>query len=188
MGSWIVVLVLVALAIIVPITMYNSLISYRNQVDNAFGSMDAMLKQRYDLIPNLVSSVQTYMQHERSLLTELTELRTRAVSGGLTPEEQARLDGQTTRALTALRVAVENYPDLKASQNFLQLQAALNEIEEKVGAARRNYNRVVTDYNTAIETLPRSLMAAQMRLHRKPVFEIAETERQTPDVKALFNA
>ena len=188
MGTWLAVLVVALVVVVMPIWMYNSLITNRNQVQNAFGSMDAMPKQRYDLIPNLVSAVQTYMQHERGLLNELTELRTRAASGSVSAEEHAELDNRTTRALSALRVAVENYPDLKASQNFLQLQAALNEIEEKVGAARRNYNRSVTDYNNAIETFPRSMMAASMRLQRKPVFEVAEAERQAPDVKALFRA
>ena len=186
MGVWI-ALAVGAVVVLLVIWKYNSIISHRNQVDNAFGSMDAMLKQRYDLIPNLVSTVQTYVQHERGVLEELTALRTRAASADLSAEEHADLDGKTTHALSALRVAVENYPDLKANRNFLQLQASLNEVEEKVGAARRNYNRAVTDYNTAIESFPGSLMAARMHLQRKPVFEIVETERHAPDVKAVFN-
>jgi len=188
MGTWITLLAIGAVVVLLAIRTYNSIISNRNQVQNAFGSMDAMLKQRYDLIPNLVSSVQAYVKHERSLLTELSELRTRATTDGLTPEEHAELDGRTTRALSALRVAVENYPDLKANQNFLQLQASLNDVEEKVGAARRNYNRAVTDYNTAIESFPGSLVAARMHLQRKPVFQIIEAERHAHDVTALFNA
>lgn len=181
--------VLAAIGVLIlgaPIVMYNILIGKKNSVENAFGSMDAMLKQRYDLIPNLVSSVQQYMQHERSLLTDITELRARAVSGRLSPEEQASVDNQMTRTLGGIMVAVENYPDLKANQNFLQLQGSLNETEEKIGASRRNYNRVVTEYNNAIEMFPMSIMAGFMRLQRKPVFEITEAERQTPDVNALF--
>ena len=170
-----------------PIAMYNGLVRRKNQVENAFGSLDAMLKQRYDLIPNLVSSVQQYMKHESETLTSLTELRTRAVSGTLSDTERAEVDGQMGRALSGVMVAVENYPDLKANTNFLQLQGSLNEVEEKIGAARRNYNRVVTDYNNGLEQFPSSIMASMMGYQRKAVFEATEAERASVDVKALFN-
>ena len=188
MDSLLLLVIVLFAPILIGVGLYNSLIDKRNRLDEALSSVDVMLKKRYDLVPNLVAAVERYMDHERDLLRVVTELRTRAMAGHLETAEGAELDRQMEAALGRLMVAVEAYPELKASQNFLQLQAALNEIEEKVGAARRNYNRSVTDYNNAIETFPRSMMAASMRLQRKPVFEVAEAERQAPDVKALFRA
>lgn len=177
----------VGIVLLIPIVMYNSLISKRNQVENAFGSMDAVLKQRYDLIPNLISSVQTYMTHEKDVLTNITELRSKAISSTASEEEKISLDGQMSKALSGLMISVENYPDLKANQNFLQLQGSLNETEEKISAARRNYNRSVTNFNNSVEMFPSNIMAGMMRLKRKQVFEIEESERAAPNVKNLFN-
>ncbi|MGB3057557.1 MAG: LemA family protein, partial [Candidatus Omnitrophota bacterium] len=107
-------LVIAIIAVLmVLVIIYNSLINKKNQVENVFGSVDAMLKKRYDLIPNLVSTVQTYMQHERGTLNELTELRAKAISGGLTPDEKVDLDNRLSKTLGGIMVAVENYPDLK---------------------------------------------------------------------------
>jgi len=169
------------------VILYNSLISKKNQVQNVFASIDALLKKRYDLIPNLVATVQKYMQHERGTLTEITELRAKAISGTLSDDEKVDLDNKLTKTLGGIMVAVENYPDLKANQNFLQLQASLNEVEEQISAARRAYNAAVTDYNNAVEMFPTNILASMMNYQRKKVFEIPDTERQNVDVKDLFN-
>ena len=110
-----VILIFIALIIVL---MYNSLVDKKNQVENAFGGMDVQLKKRYDLIPNLISSVKTYMKHESDTLTEITELRTKALSGGLSNDDKVNLDNKITSKLGGIMVAVENYPDLKASDNF----------------------------------------------------------------------
>ena len=177
---------LAVLAVLIIITLCNRLIKKKNQVQNIFGSLDAYLKKRYDLIPNLISAVQNYMVHERGVLSELTEMRTKALNPNLTESEKIDLQQKVTRALDGILVAVEAYPNLKASENFLQLQAALNEVEEQISAARRSYNAVVTDYNNAVETIPSNMIALLMRYKRKPVIEIPESERQNVNVKELF--
>ncbi len=184
------IMALIVLVVIVlfVVFMYNSLINRKNQVQNVFASVDAMLKKRYDMIPNLVSTVQTYMQHERGTLTEITEIRAKALSGTLSDDEKVDLDNKLSKALGGIMVAVENYPDLKANQNFLQLQGSLNEVEEQISAARRAYNAAVTDYNNAIEMFPTNVLASMMSYKRKNVFEITEAERQNVNVKDLFNA
>ncbi|MEC9221620.1 MAG: LemA family protein, partial [Bacteroidota bacterium] len=149
--------------------MYNGLVRKKNQVENVFASMDAMLKKRTDLIPNLVSTVQQYMQHERETLNELTEMRAKAVSGQLSADEKIALQNQFSKTLGGIMVAVENYPDLKADQNFIQLQSSLNEVEEQISAARRAYNAAVTSYNNAIEMLPTNILASMMNYQRKNV-------------------
>jgi len=180
---------LIALAVVAVIVvfLYNSLIGKKNQVDNVFGSMDAMLKKRYDLIPNLVETVKQYAQHEKGILTEITELRSKAVSGQLSTDEKVDLDNKITRAIGGIMVAVENYPDLKASQNFLHLQGSLNEVEEQISAARRAYNAAVTDYNNAVEMFPTNMMASIMKYKLKKVFEIPGAQRENVNVKDLFN-
>lgn len=166
--------------------MYNSLIFKKNQVSNAFAGVDVFLKKRYDLIPNLVSTVQTYMQYEKNLLTEITSLRARAVSGQVSDTEKIDIDNKISKALRGIMVAVENYPDLKANQNFMHLQSTLNEVEDQISVARRTFNAAVIDYNNAVEMLPTSIVAALMNFKVKKVFEIAEDERTKPEVKELF--
>ncbi|MFH1093540.1 MAG: LemA family protein [Candidatus Omnitrophota bacterium] len=165
---------------------YNALVGKKNQVQNVFASIDALLKKRYDLIPNLISTVKTYMQYEKNTLTEITELRAKAISGNLSDDEKVELDNKVTKALGGIMVAVENYPDLKANQNFMQLQRSLTEIEEQISAARRAYNAAVTDYNNAIEMVPTNILASMMHYQKKQVFEISQNERQNVDVKNLF--
>jgi LemA protein len=182
-----IVLIIVAAIVLFIVMLYNSLIGKKNQVQNVFASIDAMLKKRYDLIPNLVATVQTYMKHERGTLTDITAMRAKAVSGNLSDDEKVDLDNKVSKMLGGIMVAVENYPDLKASQNFIQLQGTLNEVEEQISAARRAYNAAVTDYNNAVEMLPTSVLASMMNYTRKQVFEITENERQNVNVKNLFN-
>ncbi|WP_345986346.1 LemA family protein [Sulfurimonas sp. HSL-1656] len=179
-------LIIIAVIVVIIVLMYNSLVAKKNQVDNIFAGIDAVLKKRYNLIPNLVSSVQQYMQHERGILEKVTELRSQAMKPGISDEQKIALDKQITSALGSIMVAVENYPDLKANENVMHLQRSLSEIEAQIAAARRAYNQAVTDYNNAIEMIPTNILANMMHYTRKQVFEITEDERKNVDVGALF--
>jgi len=179
-------LIIIAVIAIIIALLYNSLIGKKNQVDNIFGGIDAVLKKRYDLIPNLVSSVQQYMQHEKGILEKVTELRAQAIKPNIPDEKKIALDKQITGALGSIMVAVENYPELKANENVMHLQHTLTEIEAQISAARRAYNQAVTDYNNAIEMIPTNILANMMHYTRKQVFEISETQRQNVNVKELF--
>ncbi|HKL72533.1 MAG TPA: LemA family protein [Marinilabiliaceae bacterium] len=181
-------LVIVLFIALIAIVLYNGLIRKKNEVDNAFGGIDVQLKKRYDLIPNLVATVQQYATHEKELLQKVTELRAQTLSGKLSNNEKVVLDNQMSGALRNLMVSVENYPDLKANENFLNLQRSLNEVESQISAARRAYNAAVTSFNNGIETFPGNLMAGMMGLSRKQVFETPVTERENVNVKNLFNA
>ncbi len=187
MVPFIVIGAIVLLIVIIFIGMHNSLVNKRNQVENAFSSIDVMLKKRYDLIPNLVNSCKEYMKHEESLLTKVTELRTKAMESEGNPEARIGYENELGGALKSLNVAVENYPDLKANENFIQLQRTLNVSEEQISAARRTYNATVTDFNNAVEMFPSSIVAGMMKLKRKKVFEVAVQERENVDVGDLFN-
>lgn len=121
---WIAVGVVAGGCLVVAVLLYNSLIGKKNQVANVFGTIDAMLKRRYDLLPELITTVKAYMQHERELLSRITEMRARAVSGELSDNDKVELDNKVSKALGGIMVAVENYPDLKANENFLHLQAS----------------------------------------------------------------
>lgn len=181
-------IIAVILLALIPVFIYNGLIRKKNEVTNAFGGIDVQLKKRYDLIPNLVATVQQYAIHEKELLEKVTQLRAQAIGGNLTNDEKVAIDNQISGSLRSIMVAVENYPDLKASENFLNLQRTLNEVESQISAARRAYNAAVTNFNNGIETFPGNLMAGMMNLSRKQVFEIPETERQTVNVKDLFKS
>lgn len=185
--SLIAILVVAFVVLVIIVSIYNSLVRRRNQVDNAFGAVDAQLKNRYDLIPNLVATVQQYTTHEKDTLAKITELRTKAVSQNIKPEEKVAIDNQITNSLSGLMVAVENYPNLKASENFADLQKSLNEVESQIAAARRAFNAAVTDYNNAIQSFPGNLLAGMMLLKTKEVFAANEAERANVDVKSLFN-
>ncbi|WP_345973273.1 LemA family protein [Sulfurimonas diazotrophicus] len=179
-------LIILAVVIVIIVLMYNSLVAKKNQVDNIFAGIDAVLKKRYNLIPNLVSSVQQYMQHERGILEKVTELRSQAMKPGISDEQKIALDKQITSALGSIMVAVESYPELKANTNIMHLQRTLSEVEAQISAARRAYNQAVTDYNNAIEMIPTNILANMMNYRRKQVFEITEDERKNVDVGALF--
>lgn len=180
-------LIVIIIVVLILVLMYNSLVNKKNQVENIFASIDTQLKKRYDLIPNLVASVSKYMDHEKSLLEEVTKLRAEANKPNISDEKKIQLDAQISSALGSLMIAVENYPDLKANENVMHLQRTLNEVEEQISAARRAYNQAVTDYNNAIEMIPTNFMASAMNYSRKQVFEIVETERKNVNVKELFN-
>lgn len=180
-------LIILGVIALILILMYNSLISRKNQVENIFGSVDTVLKKRFDLIPNLVSSVQQYMAHEKELLEKITQWRSQAMKPDISQEKKIELDAKMSSALGSIMVAVENYPDLKANENIMHLQRTLTEVEAQISAARRAYNQAVTDYNNAIEMFPTNIMANMMHYQRKAVFEINESERENVNVKELFN-
>lgn len=179
------ILIISVVIVLIFITIYNSLVRKRNETENSFGAIDAMLKKRYDLIPNLVATVQQYAEHEKSTFAQITEMRNKSYSS-LSNQEKANLDSSLSQAFTRFFAVAENYPQLKASENFAQLQRALNETEEQLSAARRAYNASVTDYNNAVQTFPSNLLAGIFGFTRKEVLIIPEQERATPDIKNLF--
>jgi len=183
-GLWIFLAIVVIAGAFIATT-YNSLIARKNQIDYAQGSIDALLKKRFDLIPNLVATVKGYATHERELLENVTALRSR-IGQAKNDDERMALESQMSGLLGRLLVQLEAYPDLKANQNFLQLQATLNEIEEQISAARRSYNAAVVDFNNAIEMFPSNLVAKWMGLKRRQVFEVEESEAVAPNVGELF--
>lgn len=166
--------------------MYNSLVGKRNQIQNIFGTMDAMLKKRWDLVPNLVSTVKGYADHERGLFEAVTAARSRAMEGRLDNDEKVQLDNAVSRLVGLFRATVENYPQLKASDNFLHLQRTLNELEEQISAARRAYNASVTDYNNSVEMFPTNLIAPVFGFVHKPLLEFSPESRQVPDAGQLL--
>ncbi|MGR8941104.1 MAG: LemA family protein [Gammaproteobacteria bacterium] len=184
-------MILIALGILLlflllVVVLYNAMIARKNAVGNAFGTIDAMLKKRYDLLPNLVETVRQYMNFERETLAQVTELRSRAVDPGLPTEQKIHVDTQIDRAMRGIMVQVENYPELKANQNFMQLQAAWNEIEEQISAARRAYNAAVLSYNNACEQFPTNLLAGMLNYQLKSYLEIPEQERKNISARDLF--
>jgi LemA protein len=178
---------LILIFVVWAISIYNGLIGKRNQVEYAFSGIDVQLKKRRDLIPNLVASVKEYMQHERGLLEKITELRSKVMSDDLGDKERFETENQIGSLLGKVQIAIENYPDLKANQNVLQLQASLNEIEAQIAASRRAYNASVLDLNNKIEMFPSNIVANMMNMQRKESFEIPEEERENVDVGELFN-
>lgn len=179
-------LITISILLFVLVVVYNNLIARKNQVNDAFSGIDVMLTKRYDLIPNLVGAVKQYIKYERSVLSELTELRAQATSRQLSNDEKVKINNKISQALGGLMIAVENYPDLKASENFLQLQRALNEIEEQLSASRRAFNAAVTAYNNALEMFPSNIMASFLNYSRKEWFEAVEEKRQNVGVGKMF--
>ena len=176
-----------ALVGVAGIAIYNNLIRRRNRVDQAYGTIDVQLTQRYDLIPKLVESVRQYMGHEKGLLEEITRLRTQAVASR-TPAERIGADNALSRAMGQLTVSMENYPQLRSSENFAQLQRSLNEVEEQLAAARRSYNAAATEYNDAVQTFPSSIVASSMGFGTRSLFAAEEQKRGDVDMKKLFTA
>jgi LemA protein len=173
----IVVFLLVALAAI-----YNSLVGSRNRVKNAWSQIDVQLKRRTDLIPNLVETVKGYASHERGVFEEVTRARS-AVMGAETVKETQEANNQLTGALKSLFAVAENYPDLKANQNFLDLQGQLSETEDKIAYSRQFYNDTVLMYNNKCQMFPSNLVANVFNFQEAEFFETAEAERSVPKVE-----
>lgn len=172
----IIIIAVVVLLVVWVISIYNNLVGLRNNRSNAFANIDVQLKQRYDLVPQLVATVKGYAKHESELLEKVTNARTAAM-GATTINDKIKAEQQLSGALAGLRVSVEAYPDLKANQNFLQLQGELSDIENKLAATRRFFNSTTKELNTAVQSFPANILAGMFGFHTEPMFEIAAEER-----------
>jgi LemA protein len=166
-------LAIIVLVILMVVSLYNRLVRLRNNREQAFADVDVQLKQRHDLIPQLVDSVKGYMGHERGVLTAITEARTNAMKA-TSINEKIEAENKLTTALEGLKVSVEAYPDLKASQNFLQLQNEISDVENKIAAARRFFNSATKELNVATELFPSNLIATLFNFKREPMFELGD--------------
>lgn len=173
----------VVLAAVFFVGMYNSLVQLRNRVKNAWSQIDVQLKRRHDLIPNLVETAKGYMQHERETLTGITEARAKAMGAGSVADKGVA-ETQLSAAVSKFMLTVENYPDLKANQNFLALQEELTATENKIAFARQSYNDSVLFYNNKIEMFPSNVIAGMFNFRPEENFEIEEpTQREAPKVQ-----
>ncbi len=162
---------------------YNRLVRLRNQVDNSWSQIDVQLKRRHDLIPNLIETAKGYMKHERETLEAVTNARNIAAGGGSVPD-RAKAEGELSGALARLMVVVEQYPDLKANQNFLSLQEELTSTENKIGFARQFYNDSVLGYNTKTQSIPANVVAGMGGFKARDFFELEDkSEREVPKVQ-----
>jgi LemA protein len=179
----IVLIVIVVIVVLFVIGLYNGLVTRRNRIDEAFGQIDVQLKRRHDLIPNLVQAVKGYMGFEQDVLTKVTEARANAVTAGAQgPAQQAQAENMLTGALRSLFAVVENYPDLKANQNVMQLQEQLTTTENQISFARQHYNATVLDYNNSIQTFPAMLIAGSFGFSRREFFDAEPEAQQVPNV------
>jgi LemA protein len=175
MTGWIILGIVVVIAIY-AIILYNRMVSLRQTVNQAWSDITVQLKQRHDLVPNLVETVKGYAAHERGTLEAVTQARNAAVAAS-SPEAQAKAENILTGALRQLFALAEAYPNLKANQNFMQLQTDLSDLENKIAAARRFFNNAVQEFNTAIQSFPMVLMAGSMGFTRATFFDVDEGER-----------
>ncbi|PIP28105.1 MAG: hypothetical protein COX29_02970 [Candidatus Moranbacteria bacterium CG23_combo_of_CG06-09_8_20_14_all_35_22] len=173
------VVVVIAIAII---AMYNGLITLKNRVDEAWSDISVQLKRRYDLIPNLISTVKGYAAHEKEVFEKVTEARTRAMNAGTTVEK-AQAENMLSGTLKSLFAVSENYPELKANQNFLELQRELTDTEDKIMASRRFYNGNVRDFNTKLQVFPTNLIAGMLKFSAREFFEMDEKEKENVKVE-----
>jgi len=179
----IIVLVLIAIWLV---SLYNSLVKLRNRSQNAFADIDVQLRQRHDLVPQLVETVKGYASHEKELLLRITEARSAAM-GARTIDDKIAAEQQLTSALQGLKVQVEAYPDLKANQNFLQLQEELSDIENKLAASRRFFNGATTEYNNAVESFPGNLLARNFGFQREVFFDLGTESRKQMEEPPKIN-
>jgi len=166
-------LAVIVLLILMIVSLYNRLVRLRNNREQAFADVDVQLKQRHDLIPQLVDSVKGYMGHERGVLTAVTDARTNAMKA-TSINEKIDAENKLTTALEGLKISVEAYPDLKASQNFLELQNEISDVENKIAAARRFFNSATKELNVATEVFPSNLIATLFNFKREPMFELGD--------------
>jgi LemA protein len=181
-------LIFLAIVVIVAgaiVGVYNSLIQLKNKVDEGWSDIDTQLKRRYDLIPNMVETVKGYAKHESSTLEAVTQARNMAMSAN-TPEDKIKAENALSGTLKTLFAVAENYPELKANQNFMELQSTLKEIEEKLQLSRRYYNATVRDFNTKVEIFPNNIIAGLFHFGRRNFFEIENVEERN-NVKVSFN-
>lgn len=178
----IVILVIVVLVALWLLGMYNGLIRLKNRVDEAWSDISVQLKRRYDLIPNLINTVKGYAAHEKEVFEKVTEARTRAMGAG-NAADKAEAENTLSGTLKTLFAVSENYPELKANQNFLELQRELTDTEDKIMASRRFYNGNVRDFNTKIEVFPTNLIAGALNFTKREFFEVADGEKENVKVE-----
>lgn len=176
-----VILIILAIIVLWLIFTYNGLVTSHNRVKEAWSDIDVQLKRRYNLIPNLVSTVKGYAKHEEGVFTKVTEARTAAMASQ-TPQEHAKNENMLTQTLKSLFAVSENYPELKASQNFLDLQQNLTDAEDKIQASRRFYNANARDYNTKREQFPTNLLANMFEFHKEEYYDAPEEAQAVPEV------
>lgn len=183
--QWIPLIVIVAIVLLLVFWIagsYNRLVSYSVRVDNGWAQVDVQLKKRFDLIPNLVETVKGYATHEKSTLEEVTKWRSASMSAK-TPEEAMENNAKLSRAIVNLFATAEQYPDLKANQNFLSLQQQLQDIESKIAVARQFYNDTAMKYNEYTMRFPSNIIASLFRFERRKYFEVEEADKAVPQVK-----
>jgi LemA protein len=178
----IILLIIIIVIIIGVIAMYNGLIRLKNRVDEAWSDIDVQLKRRHDLIPNLVNTVKGYAAHEKEVFEKVTEARANAINAG-TAQAKGQAENMLSGALKSLFAVAEAYPDLKANQNFLELQRELTDTEDKIMASRRFYNGNVRDFNTKIETFPTNIFAGMLNFTKRDFFQAEEGERENVKVE-----
>ena len=184
MGGFVILLVIIGVVAVAAIGIYNGLIIARNRCDNSWAQVDVQLRRRYDLIPNLVETVKGYAKHEREVFEKVTQARTSAINAG-TVKDQAQAENMLSGALKTLFAVAENYPELKANQNFLQLQEELSGTESKIAYARQFYNDMVMKFNQKQQVFPASIIANMFGFKEKEYFEIEEPAAKEP-VKVSF--
>ncbi|MFH1592251.1 MAG: LemA family protein [Candidatus Woesearchaeota archaeon] len=179
-GLWIVIIILVVVVLWIIFT-YNALVRLRNRIENAWAQIDVQLKRRYNLIPNLVEAVKGYMKHERGVLTEITKARSSLMKGGV--KSRAEASNQITDALKTIFAVAENYPQLKASTNFMNLQEELSGTESKIAYSRQFYNDSVLSLNQKVQTFPSKIIAGMFSFKEKEYFEVEEAAKKPVKVK-----
>jgi LemA protein len=186
MSTTIIVIISIVILLIWVAAIYNSLVRLRQNRENAFADIDVQLKQRHDLVPQLMGAVKGYMDHERGTLEAVTNARQKAISAG-TINEKIAAETELTNALSGLSIQVEAYPDLKASQNFMQLQNELSDLENKLAAVRRYFNSATKELNIAVQKFPNVLFAGMFGFKSELMFDVGEGQRaildQAPEVK-----
>lgn len=182
----VVFLIIIILFVLICFYFYNKVINLRNRADEAESGIDVQLKKRFDLIPNLVSTVQEYMKYEKDTLNQLTELRTQALKGNISHDELMDLSQKAESMLKSIMVSVENYPELKASANMELLQRSLNETEDQIAASRRAYNIAVRELNNGVDMIPTNIFASMLNIKRREFIEIKEQEKENLNVSELF--
>jgi len=177
-----ILLIIIVVVVLWLVMTYNGLITLKNRVDEAWSDIDVQLKRRYDLIPNLINTVKGYAAHEKEVFEKVTEARTQAMSAG-TPAGKAQAENALSNTLKSLFAVAEAYPDLKANQNFLELQQELTDTEDKIQAARRFYNGNARDFNIKIEVFPNNLIANTLHFTKRDFFEAGEGEKEPVKVE-----
>lgn len=186
MPATIIVIVVAVIVLLFFISVYNRLVKLRNNREQAFSDIDVQLKQRHDLIPQLVKAVKGYMKHEEGVLTEITEARAGAMRAG-SIDEKIQAENRLSSALQGLQISVEAYPDLKANQNFMNLQEEISDIENKLAASRRFFNSATKELNNAVEVFPANLVAGMFGFQREKMFDLGSAKRDDLDKAPEIN-